>query len=106
VSQLLMLYATWLFLQGSWEQTKINVGVEAPASGLSVALFYGVGIVFSVSALVLLLYDLYRVVAGKISDEELVMVKESEEQEQFEELQKQLAEQAREEQRAAAAKKH
>jgi len=106
VTQLLMIYATWLFLQGSWEQTKINVGVEAPASGLSVALFYGVGIVFSVSAMVLLLYDLYRVLAGKIRDEELVMVKESEDQEQFEELQKQLAEQAREEERAAAAKKH
>ena len=24
VSQLLMLYVTWLFLQGSWEQTMIN----------------------------------------------------------------------------------
>jgi TRAP-type transport system small permease protein len=91
VSQLLMLYATWLFLQGSWEQTKINVGVTAPASGLS--------------AVLLLLYDLYRVVSGKMTDEELVMVKESEEQEEFEELQKELAAQAREEQLAAAAKK-
>ena len=105
VSQLLMLYATWLFLQGSWEQTKINFGVAAPASGLSVALFYGVGIVFAVSAIALLLYDLYRVAFGKISDEELVMVKESEEQEQFEELQKELAAQAREEELAAAAAK-
>jgi len=101
VSQLLMLYATWLFLQGSWEQTQINLGVTAPASGLSVAWFYGVGIVFAISAGLILLYDLYRVVFGKISDEELVMVKESEEQEQFEELQKQLAEQAREEELAA-----
>ena len=42
-SQLLMLYATWLFLQGSWQQTEINLGVTAPASGLSVAWFYGVG---------------------------------------------------------------
>jgi TRAP-type transport system small permease protein len=101
VSQLLMLYATWLFLQGSWQQTQINLGVTAPASGLSVAWFYGVGIVFGVSAALILLYDLYRIAFGKISDEELVMVKESEEQEQFEELQKQLAEQAREEELAA-----
>jgi TRAP-type C4-dicarboxylate transport system permease small subunit len=105
VSQLLMLYATWLFLQGSWEQTKINVGVTAPASGLSMALFYGVGLVFGVSAIALLLSDLYRVASGRMTDAELVMVKESEEQEQFEELQKQLAEQAREESRAASAKK-
>src|SRR5688500_4112856 len=27
VSQLLMLYATWLFLQGSWQQTVINLNV-------------------------------------------------------------------------------
>jgi TRAP-type transport system small permease protein len=32
-SQLLMLYATWLFLNGSWEQTMINLDVKAPASG-------------------------------------------------------------------------
>ena len=31
VSQLLMLYATWLFLQGSWVQTMINRDVAAPA---------------------------------------------------------------------------
>ena len=49
VSQLLMLYATWLFLVGSWEQTVINWDVAAPASGLSTGLFYGVGVVFSVS---------------------------------------------------------
>ncbi len=105
VSQVLMLFATWLFLEGSWEQTKINFGVAAPASGLSVAWFYGVGLVFSISAALIILYDLYRVVTGKISDEELVMVKESEEQEEFEELQKELAEQEREEQLAAAAAK-
>ncbi len=105
VSQVLMLFATWLFLQGSWEQTKINFGVAAPASGLSVAWFYGVGLVFGVSAGLIILHDLYRVVTGKISDDELVMVKESEEQEEFEELQKELAEQEREEQLAAAAAK-
>ena len=38
-----------------------------------------------------------------MTDDELVMIKESEEQEQFEALQKELAEQAREEQALAAA---
>ena len=91
-SLLLMLFATWLLLRGSWEQTKINLDVAAPASGLSTGWFYGVGIVFSVSALAILLYDLYRVVSGKLSDAELVMVRESEEQEELEELHKELAE--------------
>ena len=45
-SQLLMLYATWLFLSGSWTQTVINLDVKAPASGLSTGFVYGVGVVF------------------------------------------------------------
>src|SRR4028118_1576355 len=35
VSILLMLYATWLLLVGSWQQTLINLGVASPAAGLS-----------------------------------------------------------------------
>jgi TRAP-type C4-dicarboxylate transport system permease small subunit len=104
LSQLLMLWATWLFLQGSWEQTKINLDVTAPASGLSMGIFYGVGIIFAVSAGAILLHDLYRVLSGKVTEEELVMVKESEEQEEFEALQRELAEQARHEQELAASK--
>src|SRR3712207_1245163 len=102
VSQLLMLYATWLFLVGSWEQTVINWDVAAPASGLSTGWFYGVGIIFSVSTSFILLADLYRVVTGKLSEDELVMVKESEEQEEFESLQRELAERDRLERELAA----
>ena len=76
----------------SLTQTLINWNVSAPASGLSVGLFYGVGLVFAVSAGLILLADLYRAVTGKLSEAELVMVKESEEQEQFEALQRELRE--------------
>ena len=92
VSILLMLYATWLLLVGSWQQTLINVGVASPAAGFSMGLLYGVGVLFAVSAGVILLHDLYRVVTGKMSEDELVMVKESEEQEELETLQRELAE--------------
>jgi TRAP-type transport system small permease protein len=105
VSQLLMLYATWLLLDGSWQQTVINLDVQAPVSGLSMSIIYAAGVVFSVGAGLILLYDLYRVLTGKVRDEELVMVRESEEQEEFEELQKELEEQARHEQELAAAAK-
>jgi TRAP-type C4-dicarboxylate transport system permease small subunit len=91
VSQVLMLWVTWLFLVGSWEQTVINLSVKSPSVGMSMGLFYGVGVVFSVSVGLIFLHDLYRVVTGRISEEELVMVKESEEQEELEELQKELA---------------
>ncbi|MBC7799251.1 MAG: TRAP transporter small permease [Gemmatimonadaceae bacterium] len=95
ISQLLMLFVTWLLFTGSLEQTIINWEVTAPASGLSTGLFYSSGIVFAVSTGLILLNDLYRTVTGKISDAELIMVKESEEQEQFEELQRELAERDR-----------
>lgn len=90
-SQLLMLYVTWLFLQGSWTQTLINLGVRSPSAGISMGLFYGVGIIFSASAGLIILHDLYRVATGRLAEEELVMVKESEELEEVEELQKELA---------------
>jgi TRAP-type C4-dicarboxylate transport system permease small subunit len=91
VSQLLMLFATWLFLQGSWLQTNINLHNAAPASGMSVGIVYAAGIIFSISVGFILLADLYRVVSGKASDKDLVMVRESEEHEQLEVLQKELA---------------
>jgi len=90
VSLLLMLLATLLFLQGSWIQTRINLGSTAPASGLSVGFLYGVGIVFSVSATLILAYELYRVLSGRAREDELVIVKESEEQEELEKLQREL----------------
>jgi TRAP-type transport system small permease protein len=86
VGHLLMLFATWLFLQGSWQQTLINVDVASPATGFSMGLLYAPGIVFSVSAGLILLHDLYRVFSGQMSEEELVMVKESEEEELLEDL--------------------
>lgn len=90
ISQLLMLYATWLFLQGSWAQTMINLSVASPSAGFSMGLLYGVGVIFSISVGLLILYDLYRALAGRLSEEELVMVKESEEQEELESLQHDL----------------
>jgi TRAP-type transport system small permease protein len=93
LSLLLMLYVDWLLLQGSWEQTVINLDVAAPATGFSMALLYGVGVVFAASAGLILLHDLYRVLTGRISEAELVMVKESEELEEVEELKEELAHQ-------------
>lgn len=103
-SQCLMLYATWLFLQGSWEQTQISLDVNAtaPVTGMSMAMFYGVGVVFSVCAGALLINNLYRVLTGKLREDELVMVRESEEETELEALQ----ELARQEQRATADPAH
>lgn len=80
INYCLMLFADWLLLSGSWRQTLINIDDRAPATGLSMAIFYAVGIIFGVSAGVILLYDLYRVISGQASEDDLVAVRESEEE--------------------------
>jgi TRAP-type C4-dicarboxylate transport system permease small subunit len=72
----LMLWADWLLLTGSWRQTIINLDDRAPATGLSLGIFYFAGVVFGVSAGILLLYDLFRVVSGRASESDMVAVKE------------------------------
>jgi TRAP-type C4-dicarboxylate transport system permease small subunit len=80
ISYVLMLYADWLLTLGSWKQAVLTFGDTAPASGISVGLFYySSGLVFGVSAAVILAYDLFRVVSGAASDEDLIAVKESDE---------------------------
>ena len=91
VSHVLMLYAVYLFFEGSWEQTAINIGVKAPATGLSSGFFYGVGIVFCISAALILLNDLWRVLRGQMTEDELIQVKESESVAEIEALQHELS---------------
>ena len=91
VGHVLMLYITWLLFSGSLAQAKINWEVEAPVTGASVAIFYSAGIVFSVSAGMLLLYELWLALSGQLSDADMVMVKESEEAAELEALQAELA---------------
>jgi TRAP-type C4-dicarboxylate transport system permease small subunit len=91
VGQLLMLYINWLVFRGALDQAIINWDVEAPVTGASMAIFYGVGVLFAVSAAALLLRDIWRVLSGSITDADLVMVKESEEAGELEALQAELA---------------
>jgi TRAP-type transport system small permease protein len=79
-SYLLMLYADWLLTLGSWKQAALTFGDSAPASGLSVGLFfYSSGLVFGVSAAVILVYDVVRVLSGSATEEDIITIKESDE---------------------------
>lgn len=53
-ANLLMIYATWVLLSGSLIQAKIDTNTIAPATGLPLVIVDIAGIVFSVSALVIL----------------------------------------------------
>ena len=79
IGQLLMLGVSIVFFKGSLEQTRINFTVSAPVTGWPVAVVYAAGMVFAASAVVLLAHDLWRTVTGRLSDAELLMVRESEE---------------------------
>lgn len=78
----LMLYATWLVIRGSWTLTMVNMDTRAPATGLSQALFFGIGLVFGVSTFVLIAVRLWLILAGRIDhlvivDEEAIAVAEA-----------------------------
>ena len=76
VGYALMLLVCAMLFSGSLEQTKINWDVTAPSSGASMAWFYSVGLVFSVSAAAVLLVDLWKLLTGRASDADLVIVRE------------------------------
>jgi TRAP-type transport system small permease protein len=80
IGYVLMLFMCWLMFKGSLDQTRINWDTEAPATGLSQGLFYGIGMVFAVSAGVMLLQDFYKLLTGQIKDEDLINIRESEEE--------------------------
>jgi TRAP-type C4-dicarboxylate transport system permease small subunit len=79
LSNVLMLYCVYLFFRGSWDQTIINLDNKAPATGLSSGFFYGVGVFFSVSAAGLIIRNLYQAISGRLREEELIQIRESEE---------------------------
>lgn len=91
VGHVLMLYITWLLFSGALAQARINLDVQAPVTGASMAILSSTGIVFAVAAALFLVYELWLALTGKLSEKELVMVKESEEQGELEALQAELA---------------
>lgn len=86
LTYVLMLYCTWLLFSGALEQARLNLEVEAPVTGASVALFYASGVFFAFSSGLILLLDLWRVLSGQVRDDQLINIKESEELAQIDEL--------------------
>ena len=78
ISYGLMLFCTWLLFSGALTQARINLDVEAPVTGASMAIFYASGVVFAVASGLLLLMDLWRLLSGQIRNDQLIQVTESE----------------------------
>lgn len=61
-----MLWVCWLLFAGALAQTRLNWTVTAPSSGISVAWFYLSGVVFSVSAALILVTQLVQALRGEV----------------------------------------
>jgi TRAP-type C4-dicarboxylate transport system permease small subunit len=77
IAHVLMLYMCWLMARGGWQQTLINYGTSSAVMEASMAWFYSSGVVFAVLAALIILHELWKVLAGKLSEDELVAVAES-----------------------------
>lgn len=60
ISYCVLIYIAVLLLQGSLEQTRINMQVSAPTSGLPLGLVHAAGLVFAVLTILFLGLDLLR----------------------------------------------
>ena len=80
LSQVLMLFCNVLFLMGTYEMHDLQVTNVSPVVGISMIWVYGIGYVVSVVMGIINLNKLFRLFTGRVSEEELVQVMESEDQ--------------------------
>jgi len=78
---ILILYALWLFAKGSWQQTVIGMDSVTPVTGVPLAAFAVVGVITAVSMALLFIIDLFRLVTGRVRDDELIQVRGTTDQE-------------------------
>jgi len=79
ISLLLMLYCLWLIFKGSYDQTVVNWDSTSAVMEVSMGYFYASGMALSILGGLIILSDLWRLVTGKISDDNLMLMQESEE---------------------------
>ena len=79
LSQALVLMCCGMLFWGTLRQHEINATTLAPVTGMPMSWVFGMGYVTSIGVGVHALHRLWRMLSGRITDAELVEVKESEE---------------------------
>lgn len=75
----LMFWICYLLFMGSYVQAVINWDATSAVMEVSMSLLYLPGMLFSVLGGLIILTELLRLLAGRLSDDELVTIQESEE---------------------------
>lgn len=78
-SEALILMCCTMFFWGTWRQHEVNATTVAQVTGLSMIWVFGMGYFTSAGVALLSLAKLWRLVTGRLSDDQLVAVSESEE---------------------------
>lgn len=76
---LLMLFVCGLLFKGAYDQCVINWDTTSAVMEVSMSWFYASGMVFAVLGGLILLSDLWRLLSGRIDDEHLLMMQDTEE---------------------------
>ncbi|HEX4329891.1 MAG TPA: TRAP transporter small permease [Burkholderiales bacterium] len=80
VSQMLIVLCCAMLIWGTWCQHEINATTFAPVTGMSMIWIFGLGYVVGIGIALQALARLWRIVTGRITDAELVQVRETEEE--------------------------
>ena len=78
VSESLMLWCNGLFVLGTWKMHALQVTNVSPVVGISMIWVYGVGYVVGTVMALFNVHVLWRLLSGRITDDELVQVVDSE----------------------------
>ncbi len=78
LSQVLMLFVCWLLFKGSYEQAKVNYDSTSAVMEVSMAWLYLPGILFAILGGLMIAIELVRLLTGQLSEQDLVMIQESE----------------------------
>jgi TRAP-type transport system small permease protein len=82
LSYVLMLVLCGVLFKGAWEQTMINASSTSAAMEVSMGIFFSVGLMFAVLGGLIIARDLYRLLSGQMTEEEMMAVRESEDEPQ------------------------
>jgi TRAP-type C4-dicarboxylate transport system permease small subunit len=78
LSESLMLFTNVLFFVGTWKMHELQVTNVSPVVGISMIWVYGVGYIVAVVMAIFNLSVLFRLMSGRLTDDELVQVVDSE----------------------------